>query len=108
SVNDGSFLASGTTWSSRWMTRRHRELAERSCFGSACRGCGVSGALPVLPHVTIDEAARTADCSVCHVGMTMPGVTFGPISATDMLAAFVVQHAVHSKRGEPAGLTTAG
>jgi hypothetical protein len=65
-------------------------------------------AVAVLPHVTIDEAARKADCSVCHVGMTMPGVTFGPIDATDMLASFVVLHAVHTKRGAPSGLTAAG
>lgn len=65
-------------------------------------------AIPVLPHVTVDEEARKADCSICKVGMTMPGVTFGPIQASDMLASFVVQHAVHDKRGVPSGLTAAG
>jgi hypothetical protein len=60
-----------------------------------------------LSHIAIDEAAGKADCSVCGIGVTAPS-SFGGISRTDMLAAFLVQHSVHTKAGVASGLTAAG
>ncbi len=59
-----------------------------------------------LSHITVDEPAGKADCSICGIGVTAPP-SFGGIPRPDMLAAFVVQHAVH-KAGQPAGLTPTG
>ena len=58
-------------------------------------------------HITLDEQAGKADCSICCIGITAPP-TFGGIVRADMLAAFVVQHATHSKRRTPTGLTSTG
>ena len=60
-----------------------------------------------LSHISINESEGKADCSVCHTGVTAPP-SFGGIPRTDMLAAFVVQHAVHTKAGSPSGLTATG
>lgn len=60
-----------------------------------------------LSHISIDEAAGKADCSICGTGVTAP-LSFGGIPRTDMLAAFVVQHAVHTKAGVASGLTANG
>lgn len=62
---------------------------------------------PVLEHITLDEAAGKADCATCGTGVTAPP-SFGGIPRADMLAAFVVQHATHTKAGAPSGLTAAG
>lgn len=58
-------------------------------------------------HIDVDEPAGTASCAVCRTGVDIP-VTFGPISGTNLLAAFVVQHATHTRKGAPSGLTAAG
>lgn len=60
-----------------------------------------------LSHIAINEAEGKADCSVCRTGVTAPP-SFGGIPRIDMLAAFVVQHAVHTKAGVASGLTAAG
>lgn len=60
-----------------------------------------------LSHIALDEAAGKADCSVCQIGVTAPP-SFGGVPRANMLAAFVVQHAVHTKAGKPSGLTSAG
>lgn len=59
-----------------------------------------------LSHITIDEAAGKADCSVCGIGVSAPP-SFGGIPRPQMLASFLVQHSVHS-RGKPTGLTPTG
>lgn len=61
----------------------------------------------VPEHITIDEAAGKADCGVCQVGVTAP-LSFGGIPRANMLAAFIVQHATHTKARNPSGLTAAG
>lgn len=60
-----------------------------------------------LSHITLDEPAGKADCSVCGTGVTAPR-SFGGVPRADMLAAFVVQHSVHTKAGVAAGLTPTG
>lgn len=60
-----------------------------------------------LSHLTLNEADGKADCSVCHIGITVPP-SFGFVTRNDMLAAFIVQHSVHTKAGAPAGLTDGG
>jgi hypothetical protein len=60
-----------------------------------------------LSHITLDEAGGKADCSVCKMGVTVPP-SFGGVPRSDMLAAFVVQHAVHTKASNPSGLTATG
>ena len=65
--------------------------------------------VPGLPdHLLVDEAAHTAACTVCGMSVECTSGRFGPVSATDMLAAFVVDHAVHDRAGMPNGLTPAG
>ena len=65
--------------------------------------------VPGLPdHLLVDEAAHTAACAVCGMSVEFPSGRFGPVSASDMLAAFVVGHAVHDRSGTPKGLTPAG
>ena len=65
--------------------------------------------VPGLPgHLLVDEAARPADCTICGTSVACPSGRFGPVSATDMLAAFVVGHAVHDRAGMPNGLTPTG
>ena len=65
--------------------------------------------VPGFPtHLLVDEAANTADCTVCGMSVECPSGRFGPIDATDMLAAFVVGHATHNKGGMPNGLTPGG
>lgn len=60
-----------------------------------------------LSHISINEAEGKADCSVCQMGVTAPP-SFGGIPRSDMLASFIVQHSVHTKAGNPSGLTDAG
>ena len=60
-----------------------------------------------LSHITLNEAEGKADCSVCQIGTTAPP-SFGGIPRATMLAAFVVQHSVHTKAGVASGLTAAG
>jgi hypothetical protein len=60
-----------------------------------------------LSHVSINEAEGKADCSVCQMGVTAPP-SFGGIPRSDMLASFIVQHSVHTKAGNPSGLTSTG
>ena len=65
--------------------------------------------VPGLPdHLLVDEAGHTAGCTVCGMSVVFPSGRFGPIAATDMLAAFVVDHAVHDRSGMPNGLTATG
>ena len=65
--------------------------------------------VPGLPdHLLVDEAAHTAACTVCGMSVDFPSGRFGPVSASDMLAAFVVGHAVHDRAGMPNGLTPTG
>ena len=65
--------------------------------------------VPGLPgHLLVDEAAHTAACTVCGMSVDFPSGRFGPVSASDMLAAFVVGHAVHDRSGMPNGLTPTG
>ena len=59
-------------------------------------------------HLLVDEVAHTADCTICGTSVACPSGRFGPVSATDMLAAFVVGHATHDRSGRPDGLTPAG
>lgn len=58
-------------------------------------------------HITIDEDAGTADCTICKTGISVPA-SFGGVPRTNMLAAFVVQHSVHTKAGKASGLTPTG
>ncbi len=58
-------------------------------------------------HLTINEDKGTADCTVCKTSATFPE-SFGAIPRSDLLASFFVQHAVHTQRGVPSGLTAAG
>lgn len=60
-----------------------------------------------LSHITVDEDAGKADCSVCHMGITAPP-SFGGIPRSDMLASFLIQHSVHTKAGNASGLTSSG
>jgi hypothetical protein len=60
-----------------------------------------------LSHITLNEGTGNADCAVCKTGVTCPPM-FGPIPASDMLAAFVVQHSTHTKAGVANGLTATG
>lgn len=60
-----------------------------------------------LSHIALNEAEGKADCSVCQTGVTAPP-SFGGVPRTDMLAAFVVQHSVHTKAGVASGLTATG
>jgi len=62
---------------------------------------------PDLTHIVLDEANGKADCTVCGTGVTAP-VSFGGIPRSDLLAAFIVQHSVHTKAGNPNGLTAGG
>ena len=65
--------------------------------------------VPGLPdHLLVDEAAHTAACAVCGMSVECPSGRFGPVSASDMLAAFVVGDAVHDRPGMPNGLTPTG
>ena len=65
--------------------------------------------VPGLPdHLLVDEAGHTAGCTVCGMSVVLPYGRFGPIAATDMLAAFVFGHAVHDRSGMPNGLTATG
>ena len=59
-------------------------------------------------HLLVDEVAHTADCTICGTSVACPSGRFGPVSATDMLAAFVVGHATHDRSGRPDGLTPRG
>lgn len=60
-----------------------------------------------LRHITIDEFQGKADCSICSIGATVPE-SFGGIPRSDLLASFIVQHAVHTKAGVASGLTATG
>lgn len=59
-------------------------------------------------HITLNERTRGADCSACGMSVNVPGPKFGPIPAETMIATFVTQHAVHSRKGRPSGLTAGG
>lgn len=48
-----------------------------------------------------------ADCHVCHTGL-MPGGNFGPITREKLVGSFIVDHTIHDKKGNPAGLTPTG
>ena len=62
--------------------------------------------VPGLPgHLLVDEAAHTADCTVCGMSVECPSGRFGPVSASDMLAAFVVGPK-HSASGNSDRATT--
>lgn len=60
-----------------------------------------------LSHIKLDESTGSADCTICGTGVTAPP-SFGGIPQSDMLAAFVVQHSVHTKAGVANGLTPTG
>lgn len=65
--------------------------------------------LHIPSHITVDEARGGAECSACHMGVDVSGVTGrGWIEPADMLAAFVVAHAIHDRKGNPSGLTPGG
>lgn len=71
-----------------------------------------TGNLPAwMPrHITVNQGGPDAydlDCTVCHIGMKA-GATFGPIDGSTMAATFIVQHAIHTAKGNPAGLTASG
>ncbi len=57
--------------------------------------------------ITLDEPNGKADCSVCRMGVTAPP-SFGGIPRPNLLAAFVVEHATHSRAGRSNGLTATG
>ena len=59
-------------------------------------------------HITVDESKGAAECATCGVGVHLPTGKFGYIRVVDMLAAFIVQHAVHDRKGHASGLTKAG
>ena len=61
--------------------------------------------MKIPEHITLDEQAGKADCSICCTGATAP--TSGAMRV-HLLSAFVVQHATHSKRRTPNGLTSTG
>jgi len=63
--------------------------------------------LNIPAHVTFDESTGKADCAICGIGMTAPS-SFGGIPRSNMLASFLVQHAVHSRAGVASGLTAKG
>ena len=66
--------------------------------------------MKIPSHVTINEGGPDRydlECSVCHTGWS-GGRTFGPISGADLAATFIVQHAIHDKKGAPHGLTPSG
>ena len=64
--------------------------------------------MTIPDHLTVNEGQGSADCTVCGTGVNVPGLRFGYASRTDVLAAFIVAHAVHDKRGRPDGLTPSG
>lgn len=57
--------------------------------------------------IKVIEHSGQADCSICRTGVTAPPM-FGPIPRAEILAAFVAQHATHTKTGRPSGLTSSG
>lgn len=59
-------------------------------------------------HVKVDESKGAAECATCGVSVHLPTGKFGRIRAVDMLAAFIVQHAVHDRKGHASGLTKTG
>ena len=59
-------------------------------------------------HITVDESKGAAECAECGVGVHLPTDKFGYIRVVDMLAAFIVQHAVHDRKGHASGLTKTG
>lgn len=64
--------------------------------------------LRIPDHITVNEAGRSADCSVCHIGVDVLSSKFGPVSWAELLASFAVQHVTHTKGGKPSGLTPGG
>lgn len=64
--------------------------------------------LTLPQHINVNESASTAECGVCRMSVHMPTGKFGPTRAADMLAAFVIQHAVHDRKGHASGLTKTG
>lgn len=61
-------------------------------------------------HITVNQGGPDVydlDCTVCQMGMN-GGRTFGPIDGATLAATFIVQHAVHTAKGSPAGLTASG
>lgn len=63
--------------------------------------------MKIPEHLTIDEDAGKADCARCQTGITAPP-SFGGVPRSNMLAAFIVQHATHTKAGVANGLTAGG
>ena len=59
-------------------------------------------------HITVDESKGAAECATCGVGVHLPTGKFEYARAVDMLAAFIVQHAVHDRKGHASGLTKTG
>ena len=59
-------------------------------------------------HIKVDEPKGTAACAECGVGVHLPTGKFGYVRAVDMLAAFIVQHAVHDRKGHASGFTKTG
>ena len=59
-------------------------------------------------HITVDESKGAAECATCGVGVHLPTDKFGYIRVVDMLAEFIVQHAVHDRKGHASGLTKTG
>lgn len=59
-------------------------------------------------HLTVNEAERSAACSACDTSVTVPGQSFGPITAETMVATFLLQHTTHNRAGVANGLTRGG
>ena len=59
-------------------------------------------------HITVDESKGAAECATCGVSVHLPTGKFGHIRAVDMLATFIVHHAVHDRKGHASGLTKTG
>ena len=61
-------------------------------------------------HITVNEGGPTRydlECSVCSMGYS-GGSRFGMVNGSDLAAAFIWQHAIHDKKGNPSGLTPGG
>jgi hypothetical protein len=61
-------------------------------------------------HIVVNDGGPESynlECRVCTMGMKS-GQTFGPIDGATIAAMFIVQHAVHTAKGDPAGLTPKG
>ena len=64
--------------------------------------------LSLPEHIAVDESKGAAECATCGVSVHLPTGKFGYVRAVDMLAAFILQHAVHDRKGHASGLTKTG